>query len=80
MKWAEYNIWSNWIVNGRYITVLSYRKSVMEVIEAVKEKADELGGYVKDMPLVLLSSQFVSNRESDYLSGMEEGQITLVME
>jgi hypothetical protein len=79
MRWFELNIWSIWIVGGRYITCLSRRRDFDEVLEAVKEKANEMGGLAA-MPLVLISYNALSHHEFNYMLGLDEGDISVILE
>jgi hypothetical protein len=80
--WEGEIIWSTWIIQARYITVLSYGQAFSQVLEAVKEKANDIGGYVKDMPIVLLSAQYIGHRDADALrETLDEGSdLTFIME
>lgn len=80
MNWQNYICWTVWICNARYITVLSQYRSMQDVIEAVQAKAEELGGYVKEMPLVNMNVQYLNvGQDTEYLSSLDETIITIQM-
>lgn len=75
-RWHDYVVWSMWICMGRYITCISSYRSFQEVLEAIHEKAEELGVYARGEPLVMINMNFLNPEDAEVLRGFE-GSVTL---
>lgn len=76
--WGDRYIFSTWIYSGRYVTVLSYTKTFGEVIDAIRESAQERGD-ADPAPLILISAMNFMDEDVEALRS-EEGLVTLILE
>ena len=80
MRWEGYLVWSMWIIEGRYLSALSNNHTFSEVRDALMEKAEELGSYARNTPLILLNSQYLFNDQFEEMKNLGEPHISLVLE
>lgn len=75
-RWREFQLLSTFIVGHRYITVFHNKQNPRDVIDAVKEFANELDDEAglpeyHEKPFVILSQQFCTYSQFEE-SGLEE--------
>ena len=76
-QWRANYMYSAWIYSGQYIVVLSYERDFEEVVEAVRDKALELG-VSGPTPLICINACAM---ERDHMSRLqEEGMVSVVLD